>query len=172
MKNRDVNRNVPLRPLGCFLVPALMLFMCIGTFSLVVGNSNIICLGTPFPSNTDVENRAYFKFPQSANNIEYETNGVNRKAGCTIWAKFDIQPNQLSELLETTLVKHLDTSQLADPFPYFVQRQRWNLGQAGLGGHVHSTLDRTVVYSDQWIWVDTSSPNISTVYIVVNKEWL
>lgn len=172
MKKNDGNRKVPLRPLGCFLVPVLILFMCIGAFSLAWGNSNFICFGTPFPSNADVENRAYFKFPQSANNIEYQTDGVNRKAGCTIWAKFDIQPNQLSEFLETTLVKHLDTSQLGDPFPYFVQEQRWNIGQQGLGGHIHTTLDTSVVYSDQWIWVDTSQPTMSTVYLVVNKEWL
>jgi hypothetical protein len=173
MQNESRKPRITLRGLGCFLVPLFLLFVCIGSlFAVGWGNSDFICFGTLLPSNSDVENKAFVKFPESARNIEFHANGVNRKAGCTIWAKFEMQPNDLSALLKTTLVKKLDAAKLGDTFSYLMQQQGWSEGSLGVKGYSETNMEAGVVSTDQWIWVDTSNPSASTIYLIVNKEWL
>lgn len=141
------------------------------------GNSEIICFGTPFPSYSDVERSAYFEFPPTARNIEFHANGVNRKAGCTIWAKFDMDSKDLDTFKATTFVANLSpwTHLTGDDFDLFARQQGWNQPSGGLAGHSRPPLGAPGVSNsseDQWIFIDTSNPQKWTVFLVVNKEWL
>lgn len=102
----------------CFFIPIY----------LVWGNSNFICFSTPFPSYQSVEERAYLRFPASARNIEFYANGVNRKAGCTIWVKFEMDSSDLDTFIASTYVENLSSSaQLeGDAFEFFSAERGWS----------------------------------------------
>jgi hypothetical protein len=173
MKDIHKDRKIPWFPITCLFTLLFVVAICVGSFSLVWGNSNVICFGTPFPTNADVERRAYLKFPRSAGNIEFHTNGVNRKAGCTIWVKFDMQSKDIDGFSSATLVEKLTPkNSFSDTSLYFMQKQGWILTGDYLGGYARSTSDPSVVYTDQWVFADTTNPQTWKIYVVVNKEWL
>jgi hypothetical protein len=158
---------------SCFILTAFVLGMailCCGAISVFLTNSHFKCFGTPFPSLTNVEEQAYLRFPPSAQNIEFFTNAVNRKAGCTIWVTFEMDSNDLEAFASTIQVDQLSpTTQLSgDGFTFLSQRQGWYQTTPSLAGHGRSPgLDE-----DQWVFIDTSDPERWTVYLITNKEWL
>ncbi len=168
----------PARNLAYLLVGiAAVAFLCVGIVYLFYGNSNVICFGTQFPSNADVEQRAYLKFPTSAQNIEVHANGVNRKAGCTIWVKFQMDRSDSGVFKSTTYVSDLSSSAwlTGDGFDFFSGQQGWHQPPAFLAGHgipPPGVSGINTAYEDQWIFIDTSDPQEWTVFLIVNKEWL
>jgi hypothetical protein len=163
---------------------SIFILVVLGTFGLCLGiayfgyfgNSKTICFQTPFPTNADVERYAYFKFPSTAENIEYYANGVNRKAGCTIWAKFEMDSKEMNVFQSTTYVTNFSSTRLVgNGFDYFSQSQEWQQPTSSLAGHGNPPAGASgffTVYEDQWIFIDTSNPQTWIVYIIVNKEWL
>ncbi len=151
--------------------------VCVGFGYLMYGNSEVICFGTPFPSTSDVEHYAYFKFPPTAGDIEYHANGVNRKAGCAIWAKFDMDSKDFDTFKSTTYVANLSSSTrlTGNGFEFFAEEQGWQQPSAGLAGHSNPLPGASgfpTVYEDQWIFINTSDPQKWTVFVIVNKEWI
>lgn len=147
---------------------------CFGILTLTWGNSYSACFGTPFPAYEDVESGSLFKFPPSAQNIEYDANSANRKGGCTAWIKFEIDLDDLDVLLESTLVgslTHIRLDTEEGGITYFMKRKGWSQPIESLAGHGHTT-DYIYPPVDQWIYVDTSSPDSYIVYIITNAEWI
>jgi hypothetical protein len=166
--------RVSIRLIGIFGIILAILITC---SYLSLGNSESICFGTPFPSYSDVEHYAYLKLPASARNIEFRSNAVNRKAGCTIWVKFDMDSKDFDTFKSSTYVKDLSSStQLTgNGFEYFKDRQGWRIPLNALAGHDNPPAGASgfpTVYEDQWIVIDTSDAQKWTIYLIVNKEWI
>jgi hypothetical protein len=158
------------------LVPASLIILAFGVFWLAWTNSYVICFGTPFPTFASVEDNAYFKFPPSARSIEYDANGVNRKAGCTIWVKFEIDGAELTTFVATTEVPALSANVPSSEggFGFFMDKQGWTLPARVLASHTPLDAKNHVgfIYADQWIVVDVADSERNIVYLIVNYEWL
>jgi len=169
-----------LKRRNCLFYGIVMSFSVIvlvwGAILFVLTNSYIICFGTPFPSFGSVEHNAYFKFPSSAHNIEYDANGVNRKAGCTIWVKFEMDSAEFNTFVQTTAIHDLSASASLtnDAFSYISTPKGWNQPTGALAGRAQPqrNADDIWVSADQWIVVDVAHPNHYIVYLIVNQEWL
>jgi hypothetical protein len=165
-KRRDTNW-------GCIVAIALFICGCAlpyGFLKLTWGNSYTVCFGTPFPSYQDLQQEAFFELPSSARNLAYDANGLNRKGGCTIWVKFEIDPGDLEDLQNSTLIESFKGIQLdGDAFLYFLQRKDWaqpNNSIAGVG------YNNDYPYTSQWVFIDMTDESNFIVYIITNQEWL
>jgi hypothetical protein len=158
--------KLPCAILLLFSVPVIA---CLGIFLMEWGNSYAICFSTPFPSYNDVERSAYLKFPPSAQHIEFDANGINRKAGCTIWVKFEMESQELDVFKATIRTKQLSSSKQlgGDAFDFFSRKQGWVQPSTSLAGYWEINSSE-----NQWVFIDTSQPDTWTVYLITNKEWL
>jgi hypothetical protein len=105
------------------LFPLMLLGCLVSCFYLTFGNSNTICFNTPFPSYSNLEQTAFFSFPTSARDIEFTTNALNRKGGCTIWVKFEMNASDFDTFKSSTLVEDFTNVRLeGSPFEHFSER--------------------------------------------------
>lgn len=152
-------------------------FLVFQIAGLLWNNSNFVCFGTLFPVNHDIETRAYLKFPSTAQNIEYHTNAVNRKAGCTIWVKFQIDSKDFPIVKNATYIENFSATErfADDAFVSLSGEQGWTWpvnSLAGRGKPPSGASGFPTSYEDQWVYVDTTNPHKWIVYVIVNKEWI
>jgi hypothetical protein len=149
-----------------FLVMGLLGISFFSFALLVSGNTYITCFNTLFPSNAVIEERAFFKLPSSAYNLSYSVKGSNR--GCVIWVKFEIQPHDIEELQNSTLIRSFDSGE-DDPFFHFQQMKDWILPIDFIVGYGNQL---SYPYISQRIIVDIHNKDHFIVYIIVTKDWL
>ena len=158
-----------------FLGGAMILILCtvisIFTFLvLTIGNSYSGCFGTPFPSHADVEESSFFKFPPSAQQIEYDADMKNR--GCSSWITFSMESQDINEFQESTLVDSLQRIRLEGTVFYIRMKDKgWSQQEESLAGY-GSNADYDYPWVEQWIFVDMSSADQFTVYVIIDKNWL
>jgi hypothetical protein len=157
-----------------FLIIAIPLFVCgcalpYGFVKLIWGNSYTVCFGT-FPSDEDLQKETFFKLPSSARNLTYDANGLGRKGGCTVWIKFEIDPEDLEALQKSTLVETFEDAQLEEGngFSYFMQKKGWVQPKNSIAGVGYNN---DYPYTSQWVFIDTTEQNNFIVYILMNQEW-
>lgn len=152
-------------------VALLMFAGILGIIALSWGSSYLTCFSTPFPSLESVEKGAFFEFPDSANDVEYNANAESRKNGCTVWVKFEMDSQEIETFIESTLINNFEANPLDEgAFIYYLQEQGWHQPEGTLAGHNTTYVDDTYVY--QWIFWEELESSKYTVYIITNKEWL
>jgi|GEM_PF-5539057 len=147
---------------------------CYGVLGLMWVNSYSACFGTPFPSYEDVEDSLFFNFPPSAKDIEYDASSAGRKAGCTAWIKFEVDPSDLDVFHESTLIDSLEQVRLdkeESGITRHMEKKGWSQPIESLAGHGH-TSDYVYPPVSQWIFVDTSSSDSYIIYIITDSNWM
>lgn len=154
-----------------FVFFTLFSICVLGVLTFSWANPSLICFNTLFPSYTDVAEHSFFEVPYSANDVEYTTNTLSRKAGCTIWVKFKMHAQEIESFKSSSLISDFEPNLLSDgEFLYYLQQKDWNQTKGALAGYGFAELND--IYISQWIFFETLENEQYRVYIVVNKEWL
>lgn len=149
--------------------------MCIatvflGSFALIFANSYSTCFGTPFPLYEDVENGVLFKFPPSAQHIEFDADSSDiMEWNCTAWITFEIAPSDIKVFQESTLVESLEQTLIGDEgrvFTYFMEKRGWSQPSDSLVGQ--GSTNGTYPPIDHWILIDTSFSESYIVYMIAD----
>ncbi len=173
-RGKNIRKVFQFSLLIVILIPVILLSL----FLLSWGNPFATCFKNFSPSYSVVAEKAKLNLPKSVTDIEYSVNASPSGRRCTIWITFKIDVEEISTLLESTLVKELVPSTL-DSFPgrnenlssqnplrYALQVNDWLLPKdpllAGYGWAYEND-----VYIHQWVFIDSNNK----VIVIAVRDW-
>lgn len=170
VRYRDFVSAVILTMFGC-----LGCLGCLGCFRILLifmfAPMEIECFeAQTFPSFM-LEDKAMFKLPPSAQGMKVTTKSGS--SWCDIGVRFEMQPNELSQFVNSTRVGSLSSS---------TQPHWFNDGQEQVLRETGMNLESMKSYlfgsinidglNQQFVLVDTSDPKIYAIYLVTERAIL
>jgi hypothetical protein len=116
----------------------------------------------------------YFRLPADATDIEFQTRHATRS--CTVRLKFKLPIEQLDAFVSTTFI----TLPLSSSLPpqaiggldYLQESTGWTLNSVTTFLAGEAMGPNELFLDEQTIFVDTSDPDLVTVYLTTKRNWL
>lgn len=118
-----------------------------------------------------LETNAHFQFPASASGVSRIAEASS--SWCAMGVRFDMEPDELNQFLDTSRVKSLSKTAPADQF---VQDRNYiakpiGLNLAAMKSYLFGYVDKDY-FHQQHIIVDTSDPKSYVVFVITEDGYL